>query len=148
MNIGPSDNPIAGRIDQATQSAAQARQAALENEERRQKVESSEESARPKVTDRERRPSRPPIAIAGPSSGDVLQQVADYARKIPPPEDLLAIQASANTFALINLDAAKEIARSVRESIERGDTAGVGELQRALFSDATERSEVADALSG
>lgn len=148
MNLGPSDNPIAGRIDQATQSAAQAQQAAQRREERRQKVEPSEESARPRISDQERRPARGPIALTGPTSGDVLQQVADYARKIPPPEDLLAIQASANTFALINLDAAKEIARSVRESIERGDTAGVQELQRALFNDSTDRAEVADALTG
>jgi hypothetical protein len=148
MNIGPSDNPIAGRIDQATQSASQAQQAAERREQRRQKVEAAEESARPRVSDQDRRNTRGPLTLTGPTSGDVLQQVADYARKIPPPEDLLAIQASANTFALINLDAAKEIARSVREAIENGETDGVEELQRALFSDTTERSEVADALSG
>lgn len=147
MNIGPADNPIAGRIDPTTLAAAQAQQAAQRRDERRQKVEPAEQAEKPRVSDRERRPSRG----AGPAeatSSDVQQQVADYARKIPPPEDLLAVQASANTFALINLDAAKEIARSVRDSLESRDARGVSALQDALFSDKTDRSEVADALAG
>jgi hypothetical protein len=143
-----SNNPSPGRVDQTTNASLQAQQAAARREERRQRVEPLEDAERPKVTDEERRAPKGPISLSGPSSSDVLKRVADYARKLPQPEDLLAVQASANTFALINLDAAKAIAREVRESIDRGDAPGVGALQAALFSDNTERGEVADTLAG
>lgn len=143
MTIGP-DNPNVGRVDQASLAAAQAQRAAQQREDKRQRVEPPEQAEGPRIADRERRPTREPRSVDNPSASEVLEQVADYARRIPPPEDLLAVQASANTFALINLDAAKEIARSVRESIERDQI----DAREALFRDATDRAEVADALSG
>jgi len=148
MSIDPN-NPIVGRIDAATQSAAHAQQAQRLREEQRQRIEPSQGSSKPSVSDHHgRRSPRGPEA-AGPTSSDVLKHVADYARRLPPPEDLLAVQASANTFALINLDAAKAIAREVRDSIERDDGPdGVARLQEALFSDQSDRGDVADALAG
>ncbi len=141
-----SNNPIASRIDQTKVDALQAQHAADRREQRRQRVEPVEDTGRPKVSDRDRRAPRGPLSLNGPSSSDVLRHVADYARKLPQPEDLLAIQASANTFALINLDAAKAIAQEVRASLDRGDSPGVGALQDALFNDHTDRNEVADTL--
>ncbi|MGP1309651.1 MAG: hypothetical protein ACTS27_05585 [Phycisphaerales bacterium] len=146
MTIGP-DNPIVGRIDSATEAAAKAQQATERREQRRQRVEPVEGAQRPRVSDRDGRSSKGPLSLGGPTSTDVLKHVPDYARTIPPPEDLLAIQASANTFALINLDAAKEIARGLRDAVENGDRDGVRKLQDALFSDTTERGEVAAALA-
>ncbi len=141
-----SNNPIASRVDQTKLDALQAQQAADRREQQRQRVEPADEAGRPQVSDQERRTPRGPLSLTGPSSSDVLRHVADYARKLPQPEDLLAIQASANTFALINLDAAKAIAQEVRASIERGDAPGVVALQESLFSDHTDRNEVADTL--
>lgn len=148
MTFGPDIPNPAGRIEPASQNAAQVRQAAELREQRRRRIQPAEQQASVRLEPDERSAGGP-LSLGGPTSSDVIRRVADYARKLPPPEDLLSINAAANTFALINLDAAKQIAREVRASLEsRGGGSGATEVQRSLLSDDGNRGEIADVLFG
>lgn len=87
---------------------------------------------------------RPPKPVGEtPSSSEVLAKVAERAQAIPPREDSLALSAAAARYSLTSLDSAKQIAREIRESMEKkpaesGDAA----------SSSPRRPEIADALLG
>ena len=148
MTFGPDIPNPAGRIEPASQNAAQVRQAAELREQRRRRIDAPDQQASARLN-AEQRSGDGPLSLGGPSSADVIRRVADYARKLPPPEDLLSINAAANTFALINLDAAKQIAREVRASLEsRGRSPGASEVQRSLLNDTGNRGDIADVLFG
>ncbi|MBX3352912.1 MAG: hypothetical protein KF684_08245 [Phycisphaeraceae bacterium] len=147
MTLGPDIPNPAGRIEPASQNASQVRQAAELQEQRRRRIQPADQQRDARLST-EQRSSDGPLSLAGPSSADVIRRVADYARKLPPPEDLLSINAAANTFALINLDAAKAIAREVRASLESRAGRGAGSVQQSLLNDDGNRGEIADVLFG
>lgn len=148
MTLGPDIPNPAGRIEPASQNVAQVRQAAELQEQRRRRIQPAEQQGEARRLGSEQRSSEGLLSLAGPSYADVIRRVADYARKLPPPEDLLSINAAANTFALINLDAAKAIAREVRASLESRAASGAGSVQQALLNDDGNRGEIADVLFG
>lgn len=75
------------------------------------------------------------------SSSDVLAKIAEHARQVPAPKDLLTMTAAAARYSLTNLDAAKEIAAEIRSSIQDAK-----QVERVQVADGSVPRDVADAL--
>lgn len=98
----------------------------------------------------QRRAAEPPAfdparTAKGVSNDEVLAKLAERAREIPPPRDMLRMTMAAARFTLTSLEAAREIARQVREDIDRVKNR---EPLRELARDDVDRDEIVDALSG
>lgn len=92
------------------------------------------------------RPTLPESALlarAAPSFGEVIQRVAEHARGVPPPSDLLQVAASAVRYALTSLDSARLIAAEIRAEQARRIAE---DAVRAAAGGDMDRSEIAAAL--
>lgn len=78
-----------------------------------------------------------------PTSGEVIQRVAEHSRGVPPPKDLLQVTAAAARYALTRLDSAQQIAEEIRSDQSERRAA---EFAEAASGGAVDRMEVAEAL--
>lgn len=90
-------------------------------------------------------PFDPARSAKGVSNDEVMEKLAERAREIPPPRDMLRMTMAAARYSLTSLEAAREIARQVREDIDRVKDR---ETLRDIVQDDVDRDEIADALSG
>mgnify|MGYP001401245593 CR=1 FL=1 len=94
--------------------------------------------------DRRALPQSPLLARAAPTSGEVIQRLAEHARGVPPPSDLWQVTAAAARYALTSLDSARTIAAEIRAEQARRLAQ---EAVRAATGGEVNRAEIAAALA-
>lgn len=89
-------------------------------------------------------PQSPLLARAAPTSGEVIQRLAEHARGVPPPADLWQVTAAAARYALTSLDSARTIAAEIRAEQARRLAQ---DAVRAATGGDVDRAEIAAALA-
>ncbi|TVQ64188.1 MAG: hypothetical protein EA379_02300 [Phycisphaerales bacterium] len=92
----------------------------------------------------------PSVMMAGVRSEELLTKIAEHAREMPTPRDVLQLTMAAARYTLTSLESARDIAQVLREEIFERVEAASAERRESLgvLDPNPDREQIADSLAG